>query len=222
MGLRIYDHLVVGALACNCYVVGDPDTMQAIVIDPGDDAGRILEAVTSRGLKLAASVATHAHFDHILAAEALSALTGVPFLLHLEDVELLRWLPDSLGLFLGIHDGPPAPEVDRRLADGDVIRVGARELRVIHTPGHSPGSICLLAEEPEEAMVFAGDTLFANSVGRTDLPGGDQTQLITSIRQRLFPLGDLAVYPGHGPATALGKEKVSNPFVGQGARFWSI
>lgn len=220
MGLRIYDHLVVGNLACNCYVVGDPDTMQAIVIDPGDDARRILDAVSRRGLKLIAAVATHAHFDHVLAAEALRVLTGAPFYLHLEDMELLKWLPDSLALFLGVHDGPPAPQVDRRLADGDEIGLGARGLRVIHTPGHSPGSICLVSEGPQDAMVFSGDTLFASSVGRTDLPGGDQRRLITSVRQRLFPLGDLPVYPGHGPATTLGKEKVGNPFVGYGARFW--
>lgn len=217
MALQIFEHMVVGDLSCNCYLVGDPLTKQAIVIDPGDDGGRIHRAITQHGLTVVAVVATHAHFDHILAAEAIREATGAPFYLHLDDMELLRWLPASLEMFLGIHNSPPPPEVDVRLADGDELKVGGEALRVIWTPGHSPGSICLLGND----LLFSGDTLFAMSIGRFDLPGGNSKSLVSSITDRLFPLGDLPVYPGHGPATTLDRERVANPFVGSGTTFWS-
>lgn len=221
MALQIFEHMVVGDLSCNCYLVGDPVSRQAVVIDPGDDGGRIHQAINQHGLTLVAVVATHAHFDHVLAAEAIRAATGAPFYLHLDDVELLRWLPASLELFLGISNSPPPPEVDGKLSDGDELPVGDGKLQVIHTPGHSQGSICLLAPDASEAKLFSGDTLFAMSIGRSDLPGGDPQALMSSIQQRLFPLGDLPVFPGHGPATTLDRERVGNPFVGEGARFWS-
>lgn len=220
MALKIFEHMVVGDLGCNCYLVGDPATGQAIVIDPGDDGGRISEAVGRHKLTVVAVVATHAHFDHILAAEIIREATGAPFYLHLGDMELLKWLPASLEMFLGIQYSLPPPEVDHNLADGDELKVGGHGLQVIHTPGHSEGSICLLAPGPDqESMLFSGDTLFAMSIGRSDLPGGDQSALVASIQQRLFPLGDMPVYPGHGPATSLDRERVSNPFVGKEARF---
>lgn len=209
--------MVVGALSCNCYLVGDPVSRQAVVVDPGDDGGRIRHAIDRHGLTVVGIVATHAHFDHVLAAEAIRAATGAPFYLHLHDVDLLQWLPASMELFLGVS-GPAPPEVDRRVDDGDEIQVGECRLQVVHTPGHSPGSICLL---DTGGTLFSGDTLFAMSVGRSDLPGGDQDALIASIRKRLFPLGDLPVHPGHGPSTSLDRERISNPFVGEGARFWS-
>jgi glyoxylase-like metal-dependent hydrolase (beta-lactamase superfamily II) len=221
MPLKIYEHLLVGPLACNCYIVGDPDTLQAIVIDPGDDPGVILEAVARHGLSLGLTVATHAHFDHIMAAEALRAATGAPFYLHSKDVPLLDWVPASLQLFLGRATGA-APNADSILADGDELKVGNAGLGVIHTPGHSPGSICLVSTGPEaERVLFSGDTLFAQSVGRTDLPGGDMDELLSSVKNRLFLLGDLPVYPGHGPATMLDRERYENPFVGEGSQFWS-
>ena len=213
--------MVVGDLSCNCYLVGDPASRQAVVIDPGDDGGLITEAIARHGLEVVAIVATHAHFDHLLAAEAIRAATGAPFYLHLEDLELLQWLPASLQLFLGVFDGPPPPEVDKQLEDGDEIAVGSSRLLVVHTPGHSPGSICLLTSDGAERQLFSGDTLFAMSVGRSDLPGGDPDSLFASIRQRLFPLGDMPVRPGHGPSTTLDRERVANPFVGEGSRFWS-
>ena len=213
MALKIYEHLLVGPLACNCYIAGDPETSQAIVIDPGDDSESILEAIARHGLTLSLIVATHAHFDHILAAEDLRRATGAPFYLHEDDVSLLDWLPASLELFLGRVSGE-APEVDATLKDGDSIEVGTRGLTVIHTPGHSSGSISLLSTEGD-GMLFSGDTLFARSIGRTDLPGGDFDELITSVRKRLFPLGDLNVFPGHGPATTLERERYENPFVGE-------
>ncbi len=215
MALKIYEHLLVGPLACNCYIVGDPETSQAIVIDPGDDADAILQALGRHGLRLALTVATHAHFDHIMAAEALRSATGAPFYLHSDDLSLLDWVPASLQLFLGRVKGE-VPEVDVVVKDGDLVSVGGTELQILHTPGHSPGSICLLSPDGEKGPVlFSGDTLFAQSVGRTDLPGGDMDQLIGSIKQRLLPLGDLIVFPGHGPATSLERERYENPFLGE-------
>jgi hydroxyacylglutathione hydrolase len=211
MALQIYEHLIVGPLACNCYLVGDPGTRKAIVIDPGDDAELITESVVRHGLEVVGLVATHAHFDHVMGADTLRATYGVPFYMHEQDRELLRWLPESLQLFLGCSG--TAPAVDRLLKDGDELMAGACPLEVVHTPGHSPGSICLI--EPEGAL-FSGDTLFAESVGRADLPGGDLDAMVASIRQRLFTLEDRAVYPGHGPPTSLEHEKRYNPFVGRG------
>lgn len=220
MALEIYEHLLVGPLACNCYVLGDPATLQAIVVDPGDDAETILGRVAKHGLTLGLTVATHAHFDHVMAAEALRLATGAPFYLHADDVDLLDWVPASLEMFLGRTDGK-APEVDGTVKDGDELKVGGSSLEIIHTPGHSPGSICLVSDAARgDRLLFSGDTLFAGSVGRVDLPGGDGHQIVESIRQRLFPLGDLSVYPGHGGSTTLDQERISNPFVGEGARFW--
>lgn len=217
MALEIFDHLVVGPIQCNCYIVGDSATKEAIVIDPGDQPDDILDSVQRHGLKLVGAVATHAHFDHVLGAEAIRERAGVPFYLHIDDVPLLAALQEQGRMFLGREFSPP-PEVDRHYADGDELAAGSLKLAVIHTPGHSPGSISLLA--PGEA-VFSGDTLFAGSIGRTDLPGGDHELELTSIRERLFPLEDLPVYPGHGPPTSIDKEKISNPFVGTRSRLWT-
>lgn len=214
MGLELFEQMAVGVLGCNCYIVGDPETRDAIVIDPGGDTARILEAVERQGLKVVAQVATHAHFDHVLAADEIRAATGAPFMLHESDVPLLDWIGPSMQMFLGV-EGETAPEVDRRLTDSDEIAVGQGHLVVIHTPGHSPGSMSLLIAD---TALFSGDTLFADSIGRTDLPGGDFTQLETAVQQRIFPLGDLPVYPGHGPATTIDRERVGNPFVGMGRK----
>lgn len=220
MALEIYEQRVVGPLACNCYLLGDPATRQAIVVDPGDDAETILGLLAKHSLTLGLIVATHAHFDHVMAADALRSATGAPFYLHHDDVGLLEWIPSSLELFLGRRGGQ-APEVTNQLHDGDELRVGEASLEVIHTPGHSPGSICLVsAGSADERLLLSGDTLFAGSVGRVDLPGGDGQQIVTSIRERLFPLGDLPVFPGHGAKTTMDRERVSNPFAGEGARFW--
>lgn len=211
MTLSIFIHREVGPLACNCYVVGDPSVKRAIVIDPGGDADVLASEIVELGLEITALVATHAHFDHILAAQRLRELTGAPFMLHDRDKPLLAWMQTSGRLFLGV-DLPPPPEVDTLAAEGDELILGGSILTVVHTPGHSPGSISLITDE----AVFAGDTLFAGSVGRTDLPGGDSQALLDSVRSKLFVLeGDRAVYPGHGPATTLVEEQRSNPFVGQ-------
>lgn len=216
MALTVFQQLVVGALQCNCYLVGDAETREAVVIDPGDSAEGILAAAEAHGLHLVATVATHAHFDHLLAAEEIRRRTGIPMYLHAEDLPMLDLFQATGRMFLGI-ELPPPPEIDRHLADGDEISAGSVRLGILHTPGHSPGSISLVA--PGEA-VFSGDTLFYASVGRTDLPGGDPDQELASIRERLFPLGDIPVYPGHGPATTIGQEQFSNPFVGTDSGLW--
>jgi glyoxylase-like metal-dependent hydrolase (beta-lactamase superfamily II) len=214
MALEIFEHRVVGALQCNCYVVGDPVTKRAIVVDPGDDADGIASAVAHKQLTITAIVATHAHFDHVVAARRLRELTGAPFYLHAADLPILSWMQESGRLWLGV-ELPPPPDVDSFPDEGDRVVAGSVELEVVHTPGHSPGSISLVSE----GALFSGDTLFAGSVGRTDLPGGDSRALTTAIRAKLFRLeGDLRVYPGHGPFTSLDEERRFNPFVGSGGR----
>jgi hydroxyacylglutathione hydrolase len=199
----------VGPLECNCYFVGDPATKEVIVIDPGGDPDILTEALAERQLKVSAIVATHAHFDHIIAGERMRALTGAPFYLHDADRPLLDWMQTSGRVFLGV-DLPPPPEVDRPAPEGEILTAGAARLEVLHTPGHSPGSITLVAED----AIFAGDTLFAGSVGRTDLPGGDTATLVRAIQERLFSFDDdIPVYPGHGPHTTIGTERRFNPFV---------
>lgn len=216
MSLQIFLHREVGPLACNCYVVGDPATKEAIVIDPGDDAEILAEEIAAQELTVTAIIATHAHFDHIVGAGRLRELTGAPFHLNDEDKPLLSWMQESGRMFLGV-DLPPPPEVDTSVAEGDRLTAGDVLLEVLHTPGHSPGSISLVAD----SAIFSGDTLFAGSIGRSDLPGGDTDQLLYAIRSKLFRLDDsLPVYPGHGPATTLEREKVSNPFVGERAGLW--
>ena len=213
MSLSILWHREVGPLACNCYIVGDGASKQAIVIDPGGDADDLIEFLAREQLAVTAVVATHAHFDHVIAAQRVVEHTGAPFYLHADDKPLLYWMQESGRMFLGIELGPP-PEVDTSPSEGDVLRAGELELSVVHTPGHSPGSIALLHED----AVFSGDTLFAGSVGRTDLPGGDTRALIDAIKHKLFVLEkDLPVYPGHGPATTLEQERAFNPFVGENA-----
>jgi hydroxyacylglutathione hydrolase len=214
--LELFAHLVVGPLACNCFIVGDPETRAAIVIDPGGDLSRIWSSIEEKNLTIAAIVATHAHFDHIVAAQELRQKTEAPFYLHEGDKVLLPWMQESGQMFLGV-ELPPPPDVDTSPAEGDKLIAGATELEVLPTPGHSPGSISLVAP----GIVFAGDTLFQGSVGRTDLPGGDSQTLVDSIKGKLFALSDdTVVYPGHGPATTLEIERQHNPFVGVRSGIW--
>ena len=215
--LEVFAHYVVGPLACNCYIVGDRAAKEAIVIDPGDDAEDLAASIAERELTVKAIIATHAHFDHVVGAGRLRELTGAPFYLHADDGPMLDWMQESGRLFLGL-ELPPPPEVDRSPTEGDVLAAGTARLEVLHTPGHSPGSISLVSDQ----AIFSGDTLFAGSVGRTDLPGGDTDQLIEAIKKKLFTFeDDLPVYPGHGPATTLGEERKFNPFVGEGGAFWA-
>lgn len=214
--MEMFARFEVGPLSCNCYIVGDPQTREAIVIDPGGDAATIADSVHKQSLRVTAIVATHAHFDHLVAAESLRELTGAPFYMHAADKPLLDWYEDSARMFLGIEIGPP-PAIDTSAAEGDQLAAGAVRLDVVHTPGHSPGSISLAAP----GVVFSGDALFAGSIGRSDLPGGDARTLVGSVRSKLLTLDDdVEVHPGHGPSTTVGEERRANPFVGDGAGLW--
>jgi hydroxyacylglutathione hydrolase len=214
--VEVFARFEVGPLACNCYIVGDPQTRTAVVVDPGGDAQVLTDALAARKLTVVAIVATHAHFDHLLAADALRSATGAPFYMHDADRFLLDWYGESGRLFLGADLGP-APEVDSAAREGDLLSAGESELTIIHTPGHSPGSITLAGEN----VLFSGDTLFQGSIGRSDLPGGDGRTLVGTIRDKIFGFDDdVIVYPGHGPATTVGAERRSNPFVGEAAGLW--
>ncbi len=204
--------LVVGRLQTNCYILASKG--EALVVDPGDEAPRILRYVNDLGAKLKTIVATHTHFDHVLGVSELKTQTGAPFLIHKDDLEILESMQDRVQMFLGLKV-PPPPKVDDFLKDGDSVKFGDETLKVLHTPGHSLGSISLVGN----GYVFTGDALFNQSIGRTDLPGGDFETLITSIKDRLFSLDDgTMVYPGHGPETSIGDEKLANPFVGRMAQ----
>lgn len=207
----IVEPLTLGMLQTNCYLVADEATGDAVVIDAADDAPAIVRAAQARGWAIRRILATHAHFDHILGVTELRNLTGAPFSIHRADLGMLHLMQQGTLIFLGIQS-PPPPQPDSFLEDGDVVEVGSGRLQVIFTPGHSPGGISFY---DGERALFAGDCLFAGSIGRSDL-GGDFDTLIRSIRERLFPLGDdVVVYPGHGPTTTIGQERRTNPFVGE-------
>lgn len=206
--------LIVGPLQVNCYILADEKTKEAVVIDPGDDAKDILRAVREKGLAVKFIVNTHGHFDHIGANRELKEATGAEILLHEGDAPVLKSAKLHAAAFnLTTTASPPA---DRYVAAGDVITAGEISLRVLHTPGHSPGGISLA----EEGMVFTGDALFAGSIGRSDLPGGDLMTLLKGIRDNLLALpGETRVFPGHGPDTTIADEKRDNPFLNAGSGF---
>jgi len=203
----LIETLVVGPLQVNCYVVGCEATGEAIVIDPGDQARWVAEVAKRHGLTVKRIVNTHAHFDHLGGVRQLKELTGAPFALHEDELPLVESFTRQ-ALFFGFRVGDP-PEVDEFLAEGDEVKFGEVSLKVLHTPGHSPGGISLVGD----GVVFVGDELFMGSIGRTDLPGGDYETLISTVREKLFTLDDdTVVYPGHGPATTIGRERRYNPF----------
>ena len=214
----------VGALGCNCTIVSCPETHEALVIDPGDEADQILAALARDGLTAVKLVHTHAQFDHVMATGEVAAQTGAEIWLHRDD----RWLYDHAvmqteAFGVGRPDGLPwtaPPPPTHELAGDEAVAFGRREARALHTPGHTPGSICLYFEHAGESpILFAGDTLFRGSVGRTDLWGGSSAALTRSIRERLLTLPDeTLVIPGHGPETSVLAEREDNPFVGKLAR----
>lgn len=208
--VKIYP-LVVGRLQTNCYILQSGE--EAIIIDPGDEADRIRRFLTDLGPKPTRIVATHTHFDHVLGVDGLRAATGAPFSIHKDDLPMLEAMQQRVRQFMGFNV-PPPPKVDSFLKHGEEILLGNETILVLHTPGHSPGSISLSGK----GYVFTGDALFNQSIGRTDLPGGDYGTLIHSIKEQLFRLEDnTIVYPGHGPETTIGDEKLANPFVGKSA-----
>ncbi len=209
-----YEVIVNGPFQENCYLVWDDVSKQAIFIDPGAEPDRLVEAALSLGLKVVGIFNTHGHIDHAGGVVEIQKRFEVPFAMHPDDALLLDSMPEQAALF-----GLPRmeiPTVDRRLSDGDAVEVGEHRGKVIHTPGHSPGGVCFAFDD----FVVVGDTLFAGSIGRTDLPGGSYETLIDSIKSKLLVLGpDLAALPGHGPATTIGLEKERNPFLGD--RIWT-
>ena len=203
----IIGKLELGPFATNCYIVGSESGREGMIIDPGDKAEQILKKVESMGLDIKLIVLTHGHIDHIGGLKKIKEATGAEVAIHADDARSLRKQPLSIifGLF---YPTPPPP--DRLLNDGDSVDVGDLHFEVLHTPGHTPGGICLLGE----GVVFSGDTLFNCSVGRTDLPGGSYDKLMGSIQTKLMMLpDDTIVYPGHGGETTIGAERKGNPYL---------
>jgi glyoxylase-like metal-dependent hydrolase (beta-lactamase superfamily II) len=202
------ESLIVGPLFSNCYIVWDEDEKQGVVIDPGDDAGDILDTIKRLGIKIKYVLATHGHFDHVGAVTPLRKKLDVDFLAHEDDFFFIEDGENAARRWGIDIEQPPKP--DRFIKDGDKIKVGKFELKVLYTPGHSPGGVCFLYEN----MVFGGDTLFQGSIGRTDFRKGSFEDLSNSIKTRLYSLpDDTIVYTGHGPVTTIGDEKRSNAFV---------
>lgn len=208
MSSMIIEALPVGPFQCNAYVLSDPGSREATVIDPGDEAPRILEILKRQGLRLKNILLTHGHIDHAGGAKDLRDATGAQLMIHKEDLFLYQKIHLQASLF-GLP-APPVSDIDRLLEDGIEVGEGALRCRVIHTPGHTPGSVSLYFD----GKIFTGDALFMDGIGRTDLWGGSYELLMASIRERLLSLDDATeVYPGHGPATTIGRERRENPFL---------
>jgi hydroxyacylglutathione hydrolase len=206
----IHEILPVGPLQCNCSIIGDEVSREAMVIDPGDDTADVLGIIEKHKLNVKQIVITHAHIDHVGGAMKLRAATGAPILLHQNDYTLLKML-DVQAEWIGIQS-PGKVDIDHGLNEQDTVKAGSLIANVMHTPGHTEGSICLYF--PAEKKLIAGDTLFAGSIGRTDLPGGSFEKIMRSLHDKLLSLPDeTAVVPGHGPLTSIGTEREANPFL---------
>lgn len=202
--------VVVGIFEANCYILWDEKDREAIIVDPGEEGERIIEIIGKYSLKIKSIVNTHTHIDHIGANDFLAEKTGAPLLVHSADVSLLQNAELNLSALTGKDRSFSLPA--RVLEEGDEIRVGNFSLRVLHTPGHTPGSICLYGDN----KLFSGDTLFAGGIGRTDLAGGNAKELQKSIKEKILTLPDeVVVYPGHGPSTVVDKERRCNFFINQ-------
>ncbi len=217
-GEMIYLKIPVGLLQCNCSIIGDPRTLEAIVVDPGDEVERILSLIGRYKLKVTAIVSTHAHIDHVGGLAKLYQYTGAPVMMHSDDLPLYRGM-EVQAAFLGMRP-PELVEIHQLLKEGDVLQWGSFLANVLHTPGHSPGSVSLyLPKDTSNAILtsphlFAGDTLFAGSIGRTDLWGGSLEMMMASVHDKLLQLPDATiVHPGHGASTTIGHERDSNPYL---------
>ena len=208
LGQMRYERIVVGALETNCYLVYCEETRECGVVDPGADPGKIIHAIENKELIPSVLINTHGHVDHVGANKDIKEKYGIPLCIHASDSQMLdNLLATAMGLFLGAKK---SPKPDRFLEEGDKIQVGKQDLKVIHTPGHSPGSVSLVGD----GFLLTGDLLFCGGVGRTDLPGGSWSVLEESIRSKIYSFPDeTEVLPGHGPTTTIGQEKNSNPFV---------
>ncbi len=206
----IHEILPVGPLQCNCSIIGDETTREAMVIDPGDDIENVAAIIRKHQLKVKQIVITHAHIDHVGGAMKLRALTGAPILLNQNDYALLQML-DVQATWVGMVF-PGEVKIDSDLAHGEALSAGSLSASILHTPGHTEGSVCLYF--PVEQLLIAGDTLFAGSIGRTDLPGGSFEKIMRSLHQRVLALPDeTVVVPGHGPKTTIGNEREGNPYL---------
>ncbi|HUL33606.1 MAG TPA: MBL fold metallo-hydrolase [Candidatus Eisenbacteria bacterium] len=214
----IYVRIPVGLLQCNCLIIGDPRSREAIVVDPGDEVERILSMLGRYKLQVQAIISTHAHIDHVGGLAKLHQYTGAPVMMHGEDLPLYHGMEEQAD-FLGVP-APELTEVDQLLKEGDLLPWGRFQANVIHTPGHTPGSVSLYLPKDcgkvklSQPQLFAGDTLFAGSIGRVDLWGGSMAQIMESLKDKLMQLPeDTLVHPGHGATTTIGEEKQSNPFL---------
>jgi len=206
----IHEILAVGPLQCNCSIIGDETTREAMVIDPGDDIDDVLALIRKHNLQVKQIVITHAHIDHVGGAQKLRTVTGAPIVLNQNDYDLLKML-DMQAAWVGMSS-PGKVEIDHSVSDAETLQAGSLRAKVLHTPGHTEGSICLYF--PTEQKLIAGDTLFAGSIGRTDLPGGSFQKIINSLHERVLALPDeTVVVPGHGPLTTIGDERENNPFL---------
>jgi hydroxyacylglutathione hydrolase len=206
----IHEILPVGPLQCNCSIIGDEISHEAMVIDPGDDVDNVLEIVRRHNLQVKQIVITHAHIDHVGGAMKLRAATGAPILLNQSDLALLKLL-DLQATWVGMAS-PGEVKIDQSIGPSDTVKSGSLSANVLHTPGHTEGSICLYFAAQKK--LIAGDTLFAGSIGRTDLPGGSMQKMMNSLHEKVLALPDeTVVVPGHGPLTTIGEERESNPFL---------
>ncbi len=203
-----FESVVVGPLETNCYIVYCPETRECAVVDPGAEASKIFRLVASNSLHPVTLLNTHGHIDHIGANREIKEKFDIPLCIHRDDEPILKnVLQSELSFFLGAQESPPP---DQYLEEGETIKIGKFSLRVIHTPGHSPGSVSFLGD----GFLLSGDTLFFGGVGRTDLPGGSWPELVNSIKTKILTMPDeMPLLPGHGPFTSVGQEKRSNPFV---------
>lgn len=206
----IHEIIPVGPLRCNCSIIGDENTREAMVIDPGDDIEDLLAIVRKHNLQVKQIVVTHAHIDHVGGAMKLRAATGAPVLLNQHDYALLKML-DVQAAWIGVV-APGKVEIDRSITTGETVAAGSHTANILHTPGHTEGSVCLYF--PAEKKLIAGDTLFAGSIGRTDLPGGSTQKIMRSLHDTVLALpDDTVVVPGHGELTTIGEERETNPFL---------
>ncbi len=205
MGVN-YEILAVGPLQANCFIIYDTDTKETIVVDPGDEPDRIIDFINDRKLKVKYILCTHAHFDHVGAVPELKEHTGALLLIHEEELEIYNAAKD-MAAFFG-YDISELPPPDRTLKEGDELRIGRKSFTILHTPGHSPGGICLFGN----GLVVTGDTLFAGSVGRTDFHGGSLSKLRESFQRLMSLPEDTVVLPGHGPTSTIGRERRENFF----------
>jgi len=208
----ILEKLVVGLFQCNCTILGCEKTGEAVVIDPGDEPEKILALLAELKLKPKYLLHTHAHLDHVGGTKAIQETCRTESCLHRGDEILLENLPMQAALF-GLSP-PPQAKIDQWIEDGDIIPFGGNKIQVLHTPGHTPGSVSFLWEHPEGDQLFTGDTLFSGGIGRTDLWGGDYGQIIHSIQNKLLPLDEKTIlHAGHGPSSTIGREKTQKPFL---------